>query len=194
MEQKNRATTRRRTCLLVFSISAAILLAAILIVVILAFTAFKPRNPVVILFPVGLKSLSLTDLIIAQNVTTKMIIQITNSNRARFKFRNATSLVYYGDDDLVVGEVPVIENEIPERTTVNLTTSAVLMASKMKTAAVADIATGKVNLTSRVTLYGKSLIFGVKVKTSVYTECYLTVVINRTFSGTSWCWSKLKMN
>ncbi|CAN0914508.1 hypothetical protein LINGRAHAP2_LOCUS28615 [Linum grandiflorum] len=68
------------------------------------------------------------------------------------------------------------------------------MASKMKTAAVGDIAAGKVNLTSKVTLYGKSKMFGLRLKTSVYTECYLTVVVNRTFSGTSWCWSKLKIN
>ncbi|CAN1294644.1 hypothetical protein LINPERPRIM_LOCUS22545 [Linum perenne] len=42
------------------------LLASILIIVILAFIAFKPRNPIVILFPFGFKSLSLTDLIISK--------------------------------------------------------------------------------------------------------------------------------
>ncbi|CAN0899818.1 hypothetical protein LINGRAHAP2_LOCUS20490 [Linum grandiflorum] len=72
-----------------------------------------------------------------------MVIQITNGNRARFKFRNATSVVYYGrDDELVVGEVPIVENEIPARSTVNLTTSAVLMASRMKTAAVGVLPPG----------------------------------------------------
>ncbi|CAN1128460.1 hypothetical protein LINPERHAP2_LOCUS4643 [Linum perenne] len=63
---KRSATTRRRTCLLICSISAAFLLASILIVVILAFIAFKPRNPVFILFPFGFNSLSLTDLIVSK--------------------------------------------------------------------------------------------------------------------------------
>ncbi|CAN0914512.1 hypothetical protein LINGRAHAP2_LOCUS28616 [Linum grandiflorum] len=35
---------------------------------------------------------------------------------------------------------------------------------------------------------------GLKLKASVYVECYLTVVaLNRTLDGSGWCWTKMKM-
>ncbi|CAN0914511.1 hypothetical protein LINGRAHAP2_LOCUS28616 [Linum grandiflorum] len=68
------------------------------------------------------------------------------------------------------------------------------MASKMRRVAVGDIARGEANLTSKVTLHGKSSVMGLKLKASVYVECYLTVVaLNRTLDGSGWCWTKMKM-
>ncbi|CAN0914510.1 hypothetical protein LINGRAHAP2_LOCUS28616 [Linum grandiflorum] len=195
MKQKTKPTKRR--LFLICSIATSILLIFIILVgVILGFTVFRPRNPTIILYPVGLKDFSLNDLLIAKNVTAKLVIQITNRNHIGFKFRNATSVALYGHDDnqVVVGEVQIVENEIPTRSTVNLTAPAVLMASKMRRVAVGDIARGEANLTSKVTLHGKSSVMGLKLKASVYVECYLTVVaLNRTLDGSGWCWTKMKM-
>ncbi|CAI0554072.1 unnamed protein product [Linum tenue] len=189
--------TKRRKPLLICSIATATVVAiAILVAITLAFTVFKPRDPTVKIYLVGLRKLGADDLLSGRNVTTDMVIGISNQNYAGFKFANATSLVTYSDD-LVVGEVPVPGGEIRARSDVNVTTSAVLIPAKLmksKAALEEALETNALKLKAAVMLYGTSSFCGVKVKTSVYTECHLTVVLGKVPRGESWCWSKLKIN
>ncbi|CAN1220286.1 hypothetical protein LINPERPRIM_LOCUS1842 [Linum perenne] len=174
-------------CLITTSILVII---AVVIAIALGLTVFRPRDPDVTIYLVGLKDHNLTEFLFATNVSTTMIISIDNGNYAGFAYENATTLVLYHDD--VVGEVPMLANEIPPRSQVNITTSAILMASVLKDKAVAELGTGMMNLTSKVTLYGKSSLLGVKLKTSAHTECNLTIVLGVVLSGMSTCWSRLK--
>ncbi|CAL1406965.1 unnamed protein product [Linum trigynum] len=191
----NSAYNSRRKPFLQCAIATTTLVAIVIVVgVTLGFTVFRPRNPTVVLYPVGLSNLTMMDLTTQQNITTKMVVGIGNENYAGFKFGDATGLVTFGDD--VVGEAPILGQEIHPRSSVNITTWSVLMPAKMMSnpAAITEISSGKVELKSTVKLHGKSSFLGVKVKTSAYTECYLTIVFGEVLSGESWCWSKLKIN
>ncbi|CAL1406969.1 unnamed protein product [Linum trigynum] len=190
------AATSKST-LRVCCISATIVtLVTISVLVTLALTVFKPRDPDVVLYPVGLAKLQLSDFITNDSVTSDMVMSIRNKNYASFEFVNATSHIKY--DGKLVGRVPIVQGTIPARSTFNITAPAVLRAKRLRENpnAINDIVGGSLNLTATVTMHGKVAMLNrlIKKKGSVYTECHMTIYISEVpIRGESWCWAKLEM-
>ncbi|CAN1843706.1 hypothetical protein LINPERHAP1_LOCUS37222 [Linum perenne] len=211
-------TAQRSSTLKICCITAtAIVTVTTIILVTLAFTVFKPRDPDVVLYPVGLSKIRLTDFITNDSVTSDMVMSIRNMNYASFEFRNATSHIKYdgklreltasvkynGED---VGEVPLVDTVVPKRSNVNLTTSVILRLNKLTgdgTAVFKELAGGGLNLTCSVTVVGKIRVGPVwpRVSGSVYVECLNSVFFNHNasaedlsfFWGRSSCWTKAKV-
>ncbi|CAI0550601.1 unnamed protein product [Linum tenue] len=190
------AATSKST-LRVCCISATIVaLVTISVLVTLALTVFKPRDPDVVLYPVGLAKLQLSDFITNDSVTSDMVMSIRNKNYASFEFQNATSHIKY--DGKLVGRVPIVQGTIPARSTFNITAPAVLRAKRLRENpnAINDIVGGSLNLTATVTMHGKVSMLNrlIKKKGSVYTECHMTIYMSEVpIRGESWCWAKLEM-
>ncbi|CAN0914513.1 hypothetical protein LINGRAHAP2_LOCUS28617 [Linum grandiflorum] len=190
-------TVQRNSALRICCISAtAVIVVATIIVITLAFTIFKPRDPDVVLYPVGLAKVQLEDFITNNTVTSDMVMSIRNRNYADFEFRNATSHIKY--DGKLVGRVPVLEGVVHSRSTMNVTAPALLRAKRLRDdpKAISDIIDGKLNLTATVTMHGKmKMVNGlVKKSGSVYIECHMTIYVGETpIRGDSWCWTKLEM-
>ncbi|CAN1843709.1 hypothetical protein LINPERHAP1_LOCUS37222 [Linum perenne] len=190
-------TAQRSSTLKICCITAtAIVTVTTIILVTLAFTVFKPRDPDVVLYPVGLSKIRLTDFITNDSVTSDMVMSIRNMNYASFEFRNATSHIKY--DGKLVGRVPVLEGVVKGRSTMNVTAPAVLRVKRLRDdpKAISDIIGGSLNLTATVTMHGKmKMVNGlVKKRGSVYIECRMTIYVGETpIRGDSWCWTKLEM-
>ncbi|CAN1165180.1 hypothetical protein LINPERPRIM_LOCUS33600 [Linum perenne] len=192
MVKRNRNPVLRVCCI---SATVVILITAIVLVT-LAFTVFKPHNPEVVLYPVGLSKIQMEDFISKDNVTSEMIMSIHNRNYASFRFENATSNITYNGEQ--VGEVPIMQGKMPARSVMNISTSATLMVEKLRAnpKAINDLLGGSLNFTAKVTMHGKMSMMKQTIKKRgwVYTECYLTMYVNETpIRGDSWCWTKLHM-
>ncbi|CAN1843707.1 hypothetical protein LINPERHAP1_LOCUS37222 [Linum perenne] len=203
-------TAQRSSTLKICCITAtAIVTVTTIILVTLAFTVFKPRDPDVVLYPVGLSKIRLTDFITNDSVTSDMVMSIRNMNYASFEFRNATSHIKY--DGKLVGRVPVLEGVVKGRSTMNVTAPAVLRVKRLRlnkltgdgTAVFKELAGGGLNLTCSVTVVGKIRVGPVwpRVSGSVYVECLNSVFFNHNasaedlsfFWGRSSCWTKAKV-
>ncbi|CAI0460588.1 unnamed protein product [Linum tenue] len=186
-----------KSTLRVCCISATIIvLVTIAVLVTLALTVFKPRDPDVVLYPVGLSKLQVDDFISQDSVTSEMVMSIRNRNYASFEFANATSHIKY--DGKLVGRVPIVEGTVPARSAFNITAPAVLRAKRLRENpnAINDIVGGSLNLTATVTMHGKMSMLNrlIKKRGSVYTECHMTIYISEVpIRGESWCWAKLEM-
>ncbi|CAN1843708.1 hypothetical protein LINPERHAP1_LOCUS37222 [Linum perenne] len=198
-------TAQRSSTLKICCITAtAIVTVTTIILVTLAFTVFKPRDPDVVLYPVGLSKIRLTDFITNDSVTTAIVIGIVNENYGSFEWRELTASVKYNGED--VGEVPLVDTVVPKRSNVNLTTSVILRLNKLTgdgTAVFKELAGGGLNLTCSVTVVGKIRVGPVwpRVSGSVYVECLNSVFFNHNasaedlsfFWGRSSCWTKAKV-
>ncbi|CAN1124144.1 hypothetical protein LINPERPRIM_LOCUS3600 [Linum perenne] len=198
-------TAQRSSTLKICCITAtAIVTVTTIILVTLALTVFKPRDPDVVLYPVGLSKIRLTDFITNDSVTTAIVIGIVNENYGSFEWRELTASVKYNGED--VGEVPLVDTVVPKRSNVNLTTSVILRLNKLTgdgTAVFKELAGGGLNLTCSVTVVGKIRVGPVwpRVSGSVYVECLNSVFFNHNasaedlsfFWGRSSCWTKAKV-
>ncbi|CAN0897011.1 Late embryogenesis abundant protein At1g64065 [Linum grandiflorum] len=176
------------------AITTTIIIAvAVVVAIALGLTVFRPRDPNVEVYLVGLKDTNITDFMNPMNnVSTAMIIEINNVNYVGFEYEKAISLIWFRNE--VVGQVLIEGKQVPARSQVNVSTAAVLMSSKLMTKAALDEMTGGfLNLTSNVTLHGRSSLMGMKVKASAHTECNMRLVVGIVMSGNSTCWSRLKV-
>ncbi|CAN0888509.1 hypothetical protein LINGRAHAP2_LOCUS15871 [Linum grandiflorum] len=193
MKENNGRKPAVRVCCITATI---IIVITAIVLVTLAFTVFKPHDPEVVLYPVGLAKIQMEDFIAKDNVTSDMIMSVRNRNYASFRFENSTSSITY--DGEVVGEVPIPAGRMPARSAMNISSAATLMVGKLRAnpKAINDILGGSLNFTAKVTMQGRMSMMKQTIKKRgwVYTECYLTMYVNETpIRGDSWCWSKLHM-
>ncbi|CAI0460586.1 unnamed protein product [Linum tenue] len=188
--------------------AAQILIAAVVIVsaviVALALTVFRPRDPTVTIDLVGLSRVQLKDLVFAKNLTTAVAIGISNDNYGSFAWTDFTTAVKYNGQ--VVGEIPIREKLVPQRSYTNITTSITMQLDKLNedlAAVAAALTGGGLNLTCSVTVYGKirPLRIWPRFHGSVYVDCVSSLYVNthrsgnefHIFKGQSTCWTKLKL-
>ncbi|XP_045830842.1 uncharacterized protein LOC123922141 [Trifolium pratense] len=163
-----------RTCILVTLISW-ILVALILLV--LAFTVFKPQNPIVNLYPIGLKDMQFFDPNV-KSVPMHMIISIKNPNYGDFKTKNATGYIHY--KHTLLAKVPIGPKFLPARTTTNVSATAGLMSGQLLSndAFLKDIEDEIFNMTASTTLNGKVYLIRIfKLKAMVDIACEIKLNI-----------------
>jgi hypothetical protein len=178
-----------KTCILVTLI---LLILVALIILVLAFTVFKPQNPIVNLYPVGLKDMQFFE----PNVTSvpmHMIISIKNPNYGDFKTKNATGYINY--KHTLLAKVPISPKFLPARSTTNLSTTSGLMSGKLlnNDMFLKDIEDEAFNMTATTTLHGKVYLIHVfKLKAIVDISC--EVKFNITSMDTdSFCITNMKV-
>ncbi|XP_045830841.1 uncharacterized protein LOC123922140 [Trifolium pratense] len=178
-----------KICLFVSFIFVIIIVAVILALV---FTIFKPKNPVVHVYPLGLKDLQFFQ----PNVTSVplgMLITVLNPNYGSYKFKNTTGYLNY--KDIVVAKAPIGSRVLHARRTTNVSAIAGLMSGKLiaDEGFLSDIEDGSFNFTAKATLYGKvHLINVVKVKATVNISCDIFFNLTSLYTD-SYCITKIML-
>lgn len=165
---KSSCSRRLKVCC---GVSTLFLILLVVVLTTLSLTIFKPKEPKITAHPTGLEN-----LVFASepqvNVTIKMIISIDNPNYGGFKYKNTTACVTY--HDAVVAEMPLVEEHVPARAKLNVTTTADLMVNKLISNPFfwKDFAAGCMSLNSKAVLHGHvSLLKLVKLHFKALSSC-----------------------
>lgn len=150
-----------RKCIKLCGCLSAISLVIVTIVLILMLTVFHIKNPVLEINSVrieGANTLSNNTASFSPRVNLTLLadISVKNPNAASFKFRNATTTVYY--DGSVVGETRTPEGRAPARRTVSMSLTAVdIMADRIVRVPRfgSDLASGLLPISTYTRLDGK---------------------------------------
>jgi hypothetical protein len=189
--QKTRTTRNIKICLLV---STIFLIIVATIILSLVFTIFKPKNPVVNVYPIGLKNLQFFQPNLT-SVPLNMVITIKNPNYGTFKTKNTTGYINY-QDTIIVAEVPIGPKIFPGHRTTNVSTIADLMIGKLISDQkfLSDVAeNGSFNLTAKATLHGKVhliKVFKVKAKVNIFCDVFFNI---SSLNTDSYCITKIKV-
>ncbi|CAJ2654887.1 uncharacterized protein LOC123920287 [Trifolium pratense] len=188
--QKPRTTRTLKICLLV---STIFLIIVATIILSLVFTIFKPKNPIVNVYPIGLKNLKFFQPNLT-SVPLNMVVTIKNPNYGTFKTKNSTGYINF--QDTIVAKVPIGPNIFPGHKTTNVSTIADLMIGILISDQkfLSDVGEdGSFNLTAKATLQGKvHLINVLKVKATVNIFCDVFFNIS-SLDTDSYCITKIKL-
>lgn len=188
---KPKSMTNRSLKICLF-VSFIFLIIVATVIISLSLTIFKPKNPDVSLYPIGLKDLQFFQ----PNVTIVplgLIITIVNPNYGGFKTKNTTGFLNY--HKTLVANVSIKTEFLPARSTTNVTAIAGLMTQNLISDAdfLSDIEDGSFNLTANATLHGKVHMIKVfKLKATVYLSCDMFFNIT-SFDTHSSCITKIKV-
>jgi hypothetical protein len=185
--QKTRTTRNIKICLLV---STIFLIIVATIILSLVFTIFKPKNPVVNVYPIGLKNLQFFQPNLT-SVPLSMVIKIKNPNYGTFKTKNTTGYLNY--EDIVLAKVPIGPTNFPARRTTNVSATAGLNSGNLLSdqSFFSDVEDGSFNFTAKATFYGKMHLINVfKVKAIVNISCDIFFNIS-SLDTNSYCISKV---
>jgi len=157
-------------------------------------TVFKPKDPNIMVQPVGLENFDLSLLTnLTSNVSLPMVITMGNPNYGSFEYPKATGFVNF--HDTLVGEVPIEGEFVPARDQITVETSAVFMLQKLVSddRFLADVLSGSLNFTSAAALSGKVHMLTIfKLKATVYCTCDFSINITSRSVGSK-CISKIKL-
>ncbi|ESW21959.1 hypothetical protein PHAVU_005G114300 [Phaseolus vulgaris] len=175
------------------ALSLVLLIIVAIATVTLFLTVFKPRDPDIIVQPVGLEHFDLSLMSnLTSNVSLGMVITMENPNYGSFEYPKATGYVNF--HDTVVGEVPIQGESVPAREQITVTTSANFMPQKLVADSnfFPDVLTGSLNFTSTAAMPGKVRMFKIfKLKATVYCTCYFSMNIASSNVNSN-CISKIK--
>lgn len=188
-QPKTMTTKGLKICLLV-SIIFFIIVATVILA--LVFTIFKPKNPAVSIYPLGLKDLEFFQPD-STSVPLNLLITIVNPNYGSFKSKNATGYLNY--QDTVIANVPLEPKLLPARRTTNVTATAGLMSGKLISddTFIEDIEDGSFNLTAKATLHGKVhliKVFKIKATVNIFCDIFFNITSLYTHSN---CITKIKV-
>ncbi|MED6157076.1 hypothetical protein PIB30_020064 [Stylosanthes scabra] len=167
------ASKKLKICM---AVSALFLIIVIAVIIALIFTVFKIKQPVVSVYPTGLRNLSFSNLSLTVSIPT--LITITNPNHGDFRYVNSTGYVNY--DGNVVAEIPLVTNSVPARSKINISTTAEFNVSKFieDQNFWVDVMSGTLNLTSNTVMPGKATILKfIKLKATTYSSCDISLHI-----------------
>lgn len=167
------------------------LLIIIVVIAIIIFTIFKPKNPAVFIHPLDLEHFQLVSD--SSRAPLGMVITVVNPNYARFKHRNCSGYLKYGDK--IIAEVPFGTRSYPSRSTTNLTTTADIETEKLieDPNFGSEIEGGIFNMTAEAKLSGKvSMVKIISLKAKIYISCVISLNITAVHA-TSTCITKIKL-
>jgi hypothetical protein len=170
--------------------SFVFLIVIVAVILALVFTIFKPKNPVVNVYPLGLKDLQFFQ----PNVTSvplAMLITILNPNYGDFKTKNTTGYLNY--EKTVLAKVPIGPTNFHARRTTNVSATVGLNSGNLLSdqSFFSDVEDGSFNFTAKATFYGKMHLINVfKVKAIVNISCDIFFNIS-SLDTNSYCISKV---
>ncbi|KAL4620162.1 hypothetical protein ACB092_06G133800 [Castanea dentata] len=180
---------KKKLCCGVTSIFIVII---VIVILTLAFTIFKPRDPIITLYPGS--NIEVTSFLNpTKNITLDSIITIENPNYGVFRYKNTTSSVTFRGK--VVGEAPIMDIYVPPHKKRNMTSPVAIMPVRLiqDPHFWIDVAAGTLNLTSTVLMSGKVIAMNIfKRPATLYNSCNITVFILSKKSEAI-CESKLKV-
>ncbi|KAJ8749242.1 hypothetical protein K2173_018721 [Erythroxylum novogranatense] len=172
------------------AVTAIFIIVIAIIFTTLALTVFKPKNPDIQAYPVGLDKVQWG---FTSNVTIGMVITIGNRNYGSFQYKNTSATIQY--HGLSVGEVAIPPEFVPARSKINITTSANLMTSAVVNSPYfsQDVSGGNLTLTSTAKIPGKVHMFNfLNMHAVIYNNCKIDLfLISQTAHST--CFSQLKL-
>ncbi|CAN0897009.1 hypothetical protein LINGRAHAP2_LOCUS18856 [Linum grandiflorum] len=171
----------------------------------LTLTVFRPRDPTFTIYLVGLRGSTIADLLGSKNLTTGIIIgNIIHIFLYTVKFSDFATGRNAHNGGQVVGEIPIPEGIVAQRSTVNVTTNATIQLDKLEgdlEDVLLDLQHGGLDFTCSVTAFAYIRPFNVlpRIRGSISVECFGSVYINRTpvpvigfIDGQAWCWTVKK--
>lgn len=191
-------TPRRHRCRNVCIGVVVVIVAVVLLIVILAFTVFKPKNPVTTVNAVSLKDLDFSvdalRLRVSLNVTLNVDLSISNPNKVGFRYANSTALLNYRGQ--LVGEAPIVADKIKadEKKPMNL--SLTLLADRFlsDSRAYTDVLAGELPLNTHTEISGRVTIMNLfKIHVDSTTSCDITVFLSNRTVGNQHCEYKTKL-
>ncbi|XP_059450817.1 uncharacterized protein LOC132181585 [Corylus avellana] len=188
--------TSHRRLKICCAVTVVLLVIITVVAIALAFTIFKPKDPIITLHPEGLQNFTSgfsMFMNLTANFTFTTVISIENQNYGSFLFKNTTAYVNYRGD--LVGEAPIAGRHVPARDKLNLTTSVSLVPRRLldNSQFLGDLAAERFNLTSTATLPGKvSLLKIFKLHGTVNNRCNISIFVHSR-SAESICQTKLKL-
>ncbi|KAK7335566.1 hypothetical protein VNO80_27478 [Phaseolus coccineus] len=176
------------------AMALVLMIIVIILTVALFLTVFKPKEPNIMVQPVGLEHFDLSLLTnLTSNVSLGMVITVENPNYGSFEYPKATGYVNF--HDTIVGEVPIEGESVPARDQITVNTSANFMLQKLVANSKfwSDILSGSLNFTSTAALPGKVHMFKIfKLKATVYCTCDFSInIASRNVDSN--CISKIKL-
>jgi len=157
-------------------------------------TVFKPKDPNIMVQPVGLEHFNLSLLTnLTANVSLPMVITMVNPNFGSFEYPEAMGYVNFHGG--IVGEVPIQGEFVPAREQIVVDAWANLMLQKVVTDTRfwADVLSGSLNFTSTAALPGKvEMLKILKLKATVYSTCDFSIDLTSR-NVDSKCSAKIKL-
>ncbi|KAK4755466.1 hypothetical protein SAY87_009223 [Trapa incisa] len=197
-EGQKAALRRRRRWLTCCGATVAALIGVALVAVILAFTVFKPKQPVTTVDSVGIKDLAISvDLLRLRldiNVTLDVGVSVKNPNKVSFRYKNSSALLSYRGRE--VGEAPIPADKISAGETKPMNLTMTLLADRLLTDShlYSDVISGQVPLSTSWKISGrvKALkIFPIHVVSAA--SCELTLFVAKRTVGNQRCEYKTEL-
>ena len=186
-----RSGHNRRKCCSAVAICTAfflIVVVILIILVILAFTAFKPKEPTIHVedvklerFNVNLQRTGLLSISVSANITLAIVISVHNPNRASFQYTDSESQVYYHSQQVAM--VPIPSGKIGSQDSENISTSLDLYADKLltNTHLINDYFSGSLPFETSTKLSGRVKVLGfIRHHVDISAQCNITIAVNST--------------
>ncbi|CAI9090301.1 OLC1v1025048C1 [Oldenlandia corymbosa var. corymbosa] len=191
------AETRRRSrkaLKICCGVSAIVITIILVVFITLAFTVFKPKNPLIIPQSARLQNVQFQMFpSLTLNATLGLNVTVQNKNYGGFQFDNTTTYVDYRG--IGVAEVPLERGSVPARGELEIYSVANISADKLLLSPYFwdDFGSGGFNFTSTTNFQGKANFLKVfKLKAKVFATCHISVQILSQHIQVN-CTSKLKL-
>ncbi|KAK1356446.1 Immunoglobulin-like fold containing protein [Heracleum sosnowskyi] len=174
-------TRLRRRCVKCCGCTSAVIVIAAIILLVLFSTVFKAKDPKINLNYVtirGLQGVNPLNLVPNTNLTIIADVSVKNPNIASFKFKNATTDIYY--ENVLIGEAHIPEGNAKAKKTFEMKINLDFMLQKIVGVPrlVGDLTTGSLLLTTTTSIRGRVEIIDIIRKTvGVKMDCSSTVII-----------------
>ncbi|KAJ4826159.1 hypothetical protein Tsubulata_037361 [Turnera subulata] len=172
---------RRRNCLKCCGCFAAIFVILVVIALVLGFTIFHVKNPKISTNNIAVQHLELANGTLQPdtNVTVLADVSVKNPNAASFKFKNGTTIIYYGG--LMVGQAAIPPGKARAwktahfNVTVELLSSRILAVPSLKS----DLSSGALTMSTYTEIGGKVRVLKIVEKdVAVRVNCTVTYNIS----------------
>ncbi|KAL8088897.1 hypothetical protein AgCh_038602 [Apium graveolens] len=171
----------RRRCTKCCGCTSAVIAIVGVILLVLFLTVFKVKDPKINLNYVtirGLQGVNPLNLVPNTNLTIIADVSVKNPNIASFKFKNATTDIYY--ENVLIGEAQIPEGNAKAKKTFQMKINIDFMLEKLVGVPrlVGDLTTGSLSLTTKTSIRGRVEIVDIVKKTvGVKMDCSSTVII-----------------
>lgn len=179
--EESKKKRNRKRCLQCCGCTTVVLAILGVIILVLMLTVFKVKDPKVNLNYVtirGLESVNPLNLVPNTNLTLIADVSVKNPNAAAFKFKNATTSIYY--EDVLIGEARNPQGNAKAQKTFRMKITMDFLLEKIVRVPrlLADLTAGTMPVSTQTNIKGRVEIINIIKKTvGVKLDCTLTVIL-----------------
>ncbi|QCE12158.1 uncharacterized protein LOC114185991 [Vigna unguiculata] len=176
-------------------LTLCLIIAILLVMVLLAFTVFRPHEPVSRVDTIKVADMNLGmdffSMSVNVNVTLDVGVSVQNRNKFGFEFHNSSAILKY--KGLLIGEGPIPDGEVSGGETMGMNLTLTIMADRLATSngVTSDIASGLIPLSTLVRMFGMVKVLGfIRFHVASTTSCDFTLNISNKTIVDNKCLSK----